>query len=94
MNTQLEPEPSTRIRMVQLEKCLADMKLLNNDTTAILAGDMNIQEESELCFPSFGRELCSTRAKNSNRVAVKYWQGKLIKRSKHNFLRNTLKWIR
>ena len=38
--------------MVQLEKCLADMKLLNNDTTAILAGDMNIQEESELCFPS------------------------------------------
>ena len=64
MNTQLEPEPSTRIRMVQLEKCLADMKLLNNDTTAILAGDMNIQEESELCFPSLGRELCSARARS------------------------------
>jgi len=56
MNTQLEPEPSTMIRMVQLEKCLADMKLLHNDTTAILAGDMNIQEESELCFPSLGDE--------------------------------------
>ena len=94
MNTQLEPEPSTRIRMVQLEKCLADMKLLNDDTTAILAGDMNIQEETELCFPSLGRELCSTIAKSSNRVDVRYLQVKLIKRSEHNFLRNTLKWIR
>ena len=48
MNTQLETETSAEVRMVQLEKCLADMKLLDNDTTAILAGDMNIQKESEL----------------------------------------------
>ena len=64
MNTQLEPEQSPEKRMAQLDWCLANMELLDNDTTAILAGDMNIQEESELCFPSLGRELCSTRAKS------------------------------
>ena len=70
MNTQLETETSAEVRMVQLEKCLADMKLLDNDTTAILAGDMNIQKESELA--SLGRELCSTEEKSSKRVAVRY----------------------
>ena len=71
MNTQLEPEQSPEKRMAQLDWCLANMELLDNDTTAILAGDVNIYEESELS--SLGRELCSTREKtqSSKLVAVR-----------------------
>jgi len=60
MNTQLETETSVEVRMVQLEKCLADMKLLDNDTTAILAGDMNIQKDSELASLGNGSGLPSS----------------------------------
>ena len=72
MNTQLEPEQSTERRMAQLDWCLANMELLNNDTTAILAGDVNIYKESELS--SLGRKLCSTgeKTQSSKRVAVRY----------------------
>ena len=74
MNTQLEPESCVERRMPQLDWCLANMELLNNDTTAILAGDVNIYKESELSL--LGRELCSTgeKAQSSKRVAVRYWQ--------------------
>ena len=93
MNTQLETEPSVERRMAQLDWCLANMELLNNDTTAILAGDMNIYKESELS--SLGRELCSTgeKTQSSKRVAFRYWQVKLIKRSVQEFLKNTFEWI-
>ena len=79
MNTQLETggsseSESDKVRMAQLEKCLSDIKLLNNDTTAILAGDMNIKKESDL--ESLGRELCSAGEKSSKRVDVRYWQVK------------------
>ena len=72
MNTQLEPEQSPEKRMAQLDWCLANMELLDNDTTAILAGDVNIYEESELS--SLGRELCSTGEKTQSlkRIAVRY----------------------
>ena len=76
MNTQLEPEQSPEKRMAQLDWCLANMELLDNDTTAILAGDVNIYKESELSL--LGRELCSTGeiTQSPKRVAVRYGQFK------------------
>ena len=76
MNTQLEPESCVERRMPQLDWCLANMELLNNDTTAILAGDVNIYKESELSL--LGRELCSTgeKTQSSKLVVFRYWQVK------------------
>jgi len=46
MNVHLESTKDfAKERVEQLEKCLSEIKLLNDDTTAILAGDMNIRDK-------------------------------------------------
>ena len=46
MNVHLESTKDfAKERVEQLEKCLSEIKLLKDDTTAILAGDMNIRDK-------------------------------------------------
>jgi tyrosyl-DNA phosphodiesterase 2 len=46
MNVHLESTKDfAKERVEQLVKCLSEIKLLNDDTTAILAGDMNIRDK-------------------------------------------------